>query len=242
VRLGAGSVLESHVVVDGDTELGEDSHVFPFASIGRVPQDLKYRGERTALRIGRRNTIREAVTVHLGTAGGGGVTSIGDGNLIMAYAHVAHDCRVGNATILANGATLAGHVLVEDHATVGAYSGVHQFCRVGRHAFIGGYSVITKDVLPFSKTVGNRACIYGLNLVGLRRRGFSAEQIAGLRQAYRTLLQSGLNTAEALASLESRGPHTQEARILIEFIRASSRGVILKRRGATLDDPDEEEG
>ncbi len=240
VRIGAGSVIESHVVIEGDTELGEGNHVFSFASLGRVPQDLKYRGERTFLQIGRHNTIREAVTVHLGTAGGGGVTALGDGNLLMAYAHVAHDCRVGNATILANGATLAGHVLVDDHATVGAYSGVHQFCRVGCHSFIGGFSVITKDVLPFSKTVGNRACIYGLNVLGLRRRGFSAERIAALRHAYRTLLQSRLNTTEAVARLEAEGPHTPEARTLVEFIRGSSRGVILKRRGRGLEDEEEE--
>ena len=240
VRVGAGCVIDSHVVIDGDTEIGEDNHVFSFASIGRPPQDLKYRGEPTRLRIGRRNTIREFVTLHLGTAGGGGLTSVGDDNLLMAYSHVAHDCHVGNGTILAHGATLAGHVLVEDFATVGAYSGVHQFCRVGRHGFIGGFSVVTKDVLPFSKTVGNRACIYGLNVVGLRRRGLSSEAIAALRQAFRVLLQSRLNASAAVARLEADGPHSEEVQGLLAFIRSSQRGVILKRRGRGNDDAEDE--
>jgi UDP-N-acetylglucosamine acyltransferase len=223
--------VDSHAVIEGDTELGEDNHVFSFASIGRVPQDLKFKGEHSVLRIGRRNTIREFATVHLGTRGGGGVTSIGDDNLLMAYAHVAHDCRIGNRTILANGATLAGHVLVDDDATVGAYSGIHQFCRVGRHAFVGGFTVATKDVLPFSKTVGNRAHIYGLNLVGLRRRGVPAFTIAALRAAFRTLLQSRLNTADAVARLLADGAvEVAEVRALVEFIRTSKRGVVMKRR------------
>ncbi len=240
VRIGARSVIDSHAVIEGDTELGEENHVFSFASIGRVPQDLKFRGEHSVLRIGHRNVIREFVTVHLGTRGGGGVTAIGDDNLLMAYAHVAHDCRIGNRTILANGATLAGHVLVEDFATVGAYSGIHQFCRVGPHAFVGGFTVATKDVLPFSKIAGNRAHIYGLNLVGLRRRGFGAATIAALRGAFRTLLQSRLNTADAVARLEAEDAvHVPEVRALVEFIRSSTRGVVLKRRGHTADEAGE---
>jgi UDP-N-acetylglucosamine acyltransferase len=238
--VGKGSVIDSHVVIEGDTELGEANRVFSFASIGRPPQDLKYRGEPTRLRIGHRNSFRESVTVHLGTAGGGGLTSIGDDNLIMAQAHVAHDCHVGSHTILANAATLAGHVTVEDYATVGAYSGVHQFCRVGRHGFIGGFSVVTQDVLPFSKTVGNRACIFGLNAVGLRRRGFSAERIAALRQAYRVLLQSRLNASEAVARLRAEGPMSEDVALLVEFIESSARGVILKRRGRGAEDEDDE--
>ncbi len=242
VRIGARSVIDAHAVIEGDTELGEDNHVFSFASVGRVPQDLKFRGEHSILRIGHRNTVRECVTIHVGTRGGGGITSIGDDNLLMAYAHVAHDCRVGNHTILANGATLAGHVAVEDYATVGAYSGIHQFCRVGRHSFVGGFTVATKDVLPFSKTVGNRACIYGLNLVGLRRRGFPAETIAALRQAFRTLLQSRLNTTEAVRHLAAEGAAAApEVRTLVEFIRSSQRGVVLKRRGRLSDDEGDEE-
>ena len=230
VRLGAATLLESHVVIDGDTEVGAGNRFCPFASIGLVPQDLKYRGEPSRLVIGERNVFREFVTVHLGTAGGGMVTRIGSDNLLMAYAHVAHDCSVGDHAILANGATLAGHVTVQDWATVGAFSGVHQFCRVGAHAFVGGYTVVTKDVLPYSKVAGNRACIYGLNNVGLTRRGFGREAMAAIRGAYRILLQSRLNTAEAVERIESEGGSTPEARLVLEFIRSSKRGVILKRR------------
>jgi UDP-N-acetylglucosamine acyltransferase len=229
VRIGAGTRLESHVVIQGDTTLGRDNHLFPFCSLGQVPQDLKYRGEPTTLVIGDRNTIREYVTIHVGTDGGGGVTRVGSHNLLMAGVHVAHDCQVGDATIFGNGATLAGHVEVARHANVGAFSGVHQYCRVGTYAFVGGYTVATKDVLPYSKTVGNRARIYGPNVVGLARRGFSPESIAAIRRAFRILLQSRLNTQDALARLEAEGPHTPEVRTLVDFIRSSSRGVILKR-------------
>jgi UDP-N-acetylglucosamine acyltransferase len=229
VSIGARSILESHVVVDGDTTIGQGNHFFPFCSIGLAPQDLKYRGEDTRVMIGDRNVLREGVTVHKGTTGGGRLTRIGSDNLLMAYAHVAHDCLVGDHTILANGATLAGHVEVADGATIGAYSGVHQFCRVGLHAFMGGYTVATKDVLPYSKTVGNRACIFGLNSVGLTRKGFAAETVAALRHAYRILLQSRLNTSEALARLEAEA-QTDEVKGIVAFIKASKRGVILKRR------------
>jgi UDP-N-acetylglucosamine acyltransferase len=216
-------------VVQGQTRIGRQNHLFPFCSIGQVPQDLKFRGEVSSLEIGDRNVLREYVTVHVGTSGGGGVTRIGSDNLFMAHAHVAHDCQVGSHTIFANGATLAGHVAVADHATIGAFSGVHQFCRVGAHAFVGGYTVVTKDVLPFSKTVGNRARINGANSVCLARRGFSAEAIAAVRQAFRVLLVSRLNTQDALVRLEAEGPHTPEVQAMVEFIRTSERGVILKR-------------
>jgi UDP-N-acetylglucosamine acyltransferase len=229
VRLGAGTILESHVVIDGDTRVGRDNHFFPFSSVGLVPQDLKYHGEESRLEIGDRNSIREFVTIHRGTEGGGGLTRIGSDNLIMAYAHVAHDCLVGNHVIFANGATLAGHVEVFDWATIGAYSGVHQFCRVGMHAFLGGYTVATKDVLPYSKTVGNRARIYGVNTIGLVRRGFSPETIASIRAAYRVLLQSRLTTSEALARLDADASLVPDARMVVEFIRSSTRGAILKR-------------
>jgi UDP-N-acetylglucosamine acyltransferase len=229
VRLGAGTVLESHAVVQGRTTLGPGNLLYPFCSLGQVPQDLKYKGELARLEIGARNVFREFVTVHIGTAGGGGVTRIGSENLFMAHAHVAHDCQVGDRTIFANGATLAGHVEVADHATIGAFSGVHQFCRVGVHAFLGGYTVATKDVLPFSKTVGNRARIYGANTVGLTRRGFSPDAILAIRRAFRVLLQSRLNTQGALERLEQEGPHTPEVQAMLEFIRSSQRGVILKR-------------
>ncbi len=230
VRLGRGTILDSHVVVGGDTTLGGGNHLYPFSSIGLAPQDLKYQGEASRLVIGDGNTFREFVTVHRGTAGGGMVTRIGSGNLFMTEVHVAHDCQVGSHTIFANAATLAGHVEVQDWVTIGAFSGVHQFCRVGAHAFVGGYTVVTKDVLPYSKTVGNRARIYGVNIVGLTRRGFSREAMEAIRQAYRLLLQSQLNTSAALDRLTREGPKTPEVQQIIEFIRSSARGVILKRR------------
>jgi UDP-N-acetylglucosamine acyltransferase len=229
VRLGAGTVLDSHVVVGGATTIGVGNRFFPFASIGLAPQDLKYRGEPTRLVIGDRNVFREFVTIHRGTQGGGGVTRIGSDNLFQAYAHVGHDCAIGSHAICAHGATLGGHVEVHDWATVGAFSGVHQFCRVGTHSFVGGYTVVTKDVLPFSKTVGNRACIYGINAVGLTRRGFTPERTAAIRGAFRVLLQSRLNTTEAIRRLEVESPGPDVAAIL-GFIRSSKRGVILKRR------------
>ncbi len=229
VVLGAGTRLESHVVIEGDTRVGRDNHFFPFCSIGLAPQDLKYHGELSRVEIGDRNSIREFVTLHRGTEGGGGVTRLGSDNLLMAYTHVAHDCQVGSHVIFANGATLAGHVEVADWATVGAHSGIHQFCRVGTHAFLGGYTVATKDVLPYSKTVGNRARIYGVNTLGLVRRGFAPEVIASIRKAYRVLLQSRLTTTEALARLEADPDLAPEARTVVDFIRSSPRGAILKR-------------
>jgi UDP-N-acetylglucosamine acyltransferase len=226
VRLGARVRLESHVVVDGRTEIGDDTHVFPFASVGLAPQDLKYRGEPAETRIGRRNRVREFVTIHRGTEGGGMLTSVGDDCLIMAQAHVAHDCHVGSNVIMANAATLAGHVTVEDGANVGAYSGVHQFCRVGREAYVGGYSVVVKDALPFALTVGNHAKCYGLNTVGMKRRGYPSETIEALHHAFRLLLTSKLNTTQAVAAIreELRGP--AEVEELLRFIETSQRGVV----------------
>jgi UDP-N-acetylglucosamine acyltransferase len=239
VRIGRHNRIGASTVIDGWTTIGDRNEIFPMVSIGLIPQDMKFGGEPTRLVIGDRNVIREFVTIHRGTAGGGGVTEIGDRNLFMAYAHVAHDCHVGNETIFANGATLAGHVLVEDFATVGAFSGVHQFCRVGRHAFIGGYSVVTKDALPFAKTVGNRARIYGLNTIGLVRRQFSPDSIAKLRRAYRYLLHS--NTSRALAQIE-RDPSLQceEVRYVVDFIKSSHRGVGLRRPIRRLEEVVEE--
>jgi UDP-N-acetylglucosamine acyltransferase len=235
VRIGRNCRVGASAVIDGLTEIGDGNEIFPMASVGLIPQDLKFGGEATRLVIGNRNVIREFVTIHRGTAGGGGLTRIGDHNLFMAYAHIAHDCHVGNETIFANGATLAGHVLVEDYATVGAFSGVHQYCRVGRHAFIGGYSVVTKDALPFAKTVGNRARIYGVNTIGLVRRKFSQESIAKLRRAYRHLLHS--NTSRALAQIE-RDPSLRcdEVQYVVDFIRTSTRGVGLRRPSRRLEE------
>jgi UDP-N-acetylglucosamine acyltransferase len=240
--VGANSVIGSYVkvgkrcrigassVIDGFTEIGDETEIFPFASIGLIPQDLKFRGEETYLRIGRRNIFREFVTIHRGTRGGGGETTIGDRNVFMAYAHVAHDCHIGNDTIFGNNATLGGHVFVDDFAIISAGSGVHQFCRIGRHAFIGGYSVVVKDALPYAKTVGNRARIYGLNTLGLMRRGFTQEVIGKLKRAFRYLLQSRLNTTRALQQIEQdTSLACPEVQYLIEFIRTSQRGALLRR-------------
>jgi UDP-N-acetylglucosamine acyltransferase len=226
VRLGQRVRLESHVVVDGRTEVGDDTHVFPFASLGLAPQDLKYRGEPAETRVGRRNRIREFVTVHRGTEGGGMLTSIGDDCLVMAQAHVAHDCHVGDRVIMANAATLAGHVEVEDGANVGAYSGVHQFCRVGREAYVGGYSVVVKDALPFALTVGNHAKCYGLNTVGMKRRGYPQETVEALHHAFRLLLSSRLNTTQALSRIREELRGSPEVEELLRFIETSRRGVV----------------
>ncbi len=193
--------LESHVVIDGKTRIGAETRIFPFVSIGLAPQDLKYGGEETRTEIGVRNHIREFTTVHRGT-GGGGLTKIGDDNLLMAQAHVAHDCRIGNNVIMANAATLAGHVEISDRANIGAYSGVHQFCRVGYEAFVGGYSVVVKDAMPFAIIQGNHAKCYGLNRVGMKRRGYSKDVIKNLNHAFHLLLTSKLNTEQALAKIK----------------------------------------
>jgi UDP-N-acetylglucosamine acyltransferase len=230
VRIGKNCRIGASAVVDGWTEIGDETEIFPFASIGLIPQDMKFRGEKTRLVIGRRNIFREFVTIHRGTRGGGGVTTIGNHNLFMAYVHIAHDCHVGNDTIFANTATLGGHVEVEDFANISAGSGVHPFCRVGRHAFIGGYSVVTKDALPFARTVGNRARIYDLNTIGLVRRGFSPDVISKLKRTFRYLLQSKLNTTSALHQIQQdRSLACAEVQYLLDFIRSSSRGVILRR-------------
>ena len=230
VRIGKHCQVGASAVIDGWTEIGDGTKIFPFASIGLMPQDLKYRGEETRVVIGRKNIFREFVTIHRGTQGGGGLTVIGDQNLFMAYVHVAHDCRIGNNTIFGNAATLGGHVWVEDFATISAFSGVHQFCRVGEHAFIGGYSVVTKDAMPYAKTVGNRARNYGLNTIGLMRRGFTEETLSKLKRAYRYLLVSKLTTSRALRQIEEDDSlNCPEVQYLVEFVRSSARGVILRR-------------
>ena len=227
VVLGDGVRLESHVVIGGKTTIGSGTHVFPFAAIGLEPQDLKYAGEPTATEIGQRNQIREFVTIHRGTSGGGGTTRIGDDNLFMAQAHVAHDCQLGNEIIMANGATLAGHVRIEDRANIGAYSGVHQFCRVGLEAFVGGYSVVVKDAPPFATIQGNHAKCYGLNTLGMKRRGYSKEAIQNLNHAFHLLLSAKLNTTQALERICTEIEGSAEVDILVEFIKTSKRGVVL---------------
>ena len=229
VRVGKRCRIDSSVVIDGWTEIGDGTRIYPMASIGLAPQDLKYKGERTRLVVGMRNTIREFATINRGTAGGGGETTIGNDNLLMAYVHVAHDCHIGSHTIFGPHATLGGHVSVEDYSNVSAGSAVHQFCRVGKYAFIGGYSVVTKDALPFGRTIGGRpARIFGVNSIGLSRRGFTPGTIDQLKRAYRYLLQA--NTTRALTQIEKDATLTSpEVRYLVEFIRTSQRGVILRR-------------
>jgi len=226
VSIGSGVRLDSHVVVDGKTSIGEDTHVYPFVSIGLAPQDLKYAGEPTATEIGKRNHIREFVTIHRGTAGGGGLTKIGDDNLFMAQAHVAHDCQIGNSVIMANAATLAGHVAIADRANVGAYSGVHQFCRVGLEAFVGGYSVVVKDAPPFAIIQGNHAKCFGLNRVGMKRRGYGRDTIEKLNHAYHLLLSSKLNTTQAVEKIREEIKDCKEVDLLVDFIETSKRGVV----------------
>jgi UDP-N-acetylglucosamine acyltransferase len=227
VTIGAGTSVGPHVRIEGPTQIGERNQFIGQASVGTAPQDVKYRGEKTELRIGNDNVFREFVTLNRGTVGGGGITTIGSGNFFMAYSHVAHDCHVGDTTIFANNATLAGHVDVGDFSTIGAFSAVHQFCRVGDHAFIGGGSICTQDVLPFVKTVGNRpAKTYGVNNIGLERKGFTKETIEALQRAYRILTRSKMLMQDALAKIESELGFHSEVRYLVEFVRESKRGVI----------------
>jgi UDP-N-acetylglucosamine acyltransferase len=226
VVLGAGVRVESHAVLDGRTRIGDGTHIYPFASIGLAPQDLKYRGEAAETRIGARNQIREFVTIHRGTEGGGMLTAIGDDCLIMAQAHVAHDCLVGDRVIMANAATLAGHVSVASGANIGAYSGVHQFCRIGREAYVGGYSVVVKDALPFALTVGNHAKCYGLNKEGMRRRNYPRATVAALHHAFHLLLASRLNTSQAVERIRAEIKDSPETEELLNFIETSQRGVV----------------
>jgi len=227
VTIGAGTVIGPHVRIEGPTTIGERNRFIGQSSIGTEPQDLKYRGEKTELRIGNENVVREFVTINRGTTGGGGITTIGSSNFFMAYSHVAHDCHIGSNTIFANNATLAGHVDVGDYATIGAFSAVHQFCKVGDHAFIGGGSICTQDVLPYVKTVGSRpAKTYGINTIGLERKGFTKETIDALQRAYRLLTRSKLPLQQALDRIEAELGSSAEVREFAEFIRTSHRGVI----------------
>jgi len=225
VTIGDDCVLDSHIVIEGPTTIGNSNRFFPFCVIGVQPQDLKFHGEETFLTIGSHNQFREYVNVHRGTKGGGAHTRIGDHNFLMVGAHIAHDCILGSHIIMANAATLAGHVTIEDHASIGAYSGVHQFCRVGQHGYVGGYSVITKDVLPYSKTVSDRNTqAYGVNAIGLERKGFTEDQIHNIKAAFRLLLQSKLNTSQAVEAIRQHAP-APEVEVLLNFIETSTRGV-----------------
>lgn len=225
VTIGRGTRIGSHVVIEGETEIGEGCQIFHHAIIGVQPQDLKYRGEEARVRIGPQTVIREFATVHRGTAGGGGITAIGSRNYVMAYAHIAHDCLLGDDVVMASLSALAGHVVIEEHAIIGGLVGIHQFVRIGRYALVGACSAVLQDIPPYVKAQGNRAKPYGLNTVGLRRHGFSAGVINRLKQAYRIVFLSGLNTTQALARIEEELPSCPEVDHFVKFIRDSERGI-----------------
>jgi UDP-N-acetylglucosamine acyltransferase len=227
VEIGPRTRLMANLYMEGPTNIGEDNIFFPYSTVGVASQDKKYKGERAFTRIGSRNTIREFVTIHRGTQGGGLLTEIGDANLLMAYTHVAHDVKIGSGTVLDNAVTLAGHVTVGDNATISAFSGVHQFCRIGRESFIGGYSVVTQDVMPFASVVSEREIrVFGANRVGLERRNFSKEAIESLQTAFRLLTRAGLNTTQAIEKIQAEVEPCPEIAELLAFIASSQRGVI----------------
>jgi UDP-N-acetylglucosamine acyltransferase len=227
VEIGARTRLMGNLFVEGPASIGEDNIFFPYSTVGVASQDKKYKGERSFTHIGSRNTIREFVTIHRGTEGGGLHTRIGNDNLLMAYTHIAHDVTVGNSCIMGNAVTIAGHVTVGDNATISAFSGVHQFCRVGRHSFIGGYSVVTQDVMPFASVVSEREIrVFGANREGLERRGFMRDSIESLQTAFRLLTRAGLNTGQAIERIQADVPPCPEIDELLAFIASSPRGVI----------------
>ena len=227
VTIGPRTRLMAHVYLEGKLTIGADNIFYPYCSCGAAPQDKKYQGEPSETRIGNGNSIREFVTINRGTEGGGMITAIGDGNLLMAYVHVAHDVLIHNHTILANGVTFAGHVVVEDYANIGGLSAIHQFCRIGRHAIVGSYSVIKQNVLPYSITASDHKVeVYGANRIGMERHGYSSDSIEPLQQAFRILTRAGLNTTQALNRIEEEIPRTPEVKELLDFIRASSRGFL----------------
>jgi UDP-N-acetylglucosamine acyltransferase len=225
VRIGKGCRVKSHVVIEGRTTLGEGNVLFQFATVGSVPQDLKYKGEPSELIIGNYNTIREFVSLNPGTAGGGMVTRLGDGNLLMMYCHIAHDCILGSHNIIANGATLGGHVVIEDYVIVGGLVGIHQFTKVGQGAILGAGSMVSKDVPPYCNATGDRARLHGLNIEGLKRRGFGREKIEALRKAYRIMFRSKLKTRAAIVKIRQELSGYAEAQQLVTFVENSQRGI-----------------
>ena len=226
VEIGEHTVIGPHVIIKGHTRIGRENRIFQFSSLGEVPQDKKYAGEPTRLEIGDRNTIREFCTFNLGTAQDAGVTRIGDDNWIMAYVHIAHDCQVGNKTTFANNAQLAGHVVVEDWAILGGYTGVHQFCRVGAHVMTAVGTVVLQDIPPYLMAAGNTAQPYGINVEGLKRRGFTAESLSALKRAYRTLYKSGLLLEEAKIKLAEEAKTQPDVQRFVDFLAVSKRGII----------------
>lgn len=225
VSIGAGTIIGPHAVIEGWTEIGRDNRIFQFASIGAAPQDLKFHGEKTTLRLGDRNTVREFVTLHRGTESGGGETVVGSDNLFLAYSHIAHDCRVGNRVILSNGATLAGHVHVDDYAILSGLCAVHQFTRIGAHAMVAGGAMVNQDVAPYTIVQGDRAKTVGINLVGLQRRGFSEAAIRSIKKAYKLIFRSRLRIEEALERISLELGEGPELKVLTDFVRHSQRGV-----------------
>lgn len=229
VSIGGGTRLEAHVCVQGLVTIGRECRFSPFTVIGGAPQDISYQGEGTGIEIGDRNVFREFITVHRGTVKGGGITRIGSDNYFMAYSHIAHDCRIGEHIVFMNGVTLGGHVEVDDFAQISAFTGVHQFCRIGRHAFVGGYSVITQDVLSFCKVAGSRPpLLYGLNAIGLRRSDFSRDRIQALKAIFKLIFYSDLNTSQALKRIESECQDSPDRTEILSFIRGSKRGIVKK--------------
>ncbi|MGB8516882.1 MAG: acyl-ACP--UDP-N-acetylglucosamine O-acyltransferase [Gallionella sp.] len=226
VEIGSGTVIGPHVVINGHTRIGKNNHVFQFCSLGEIPQDKKYAGEPTRLEIGDNNTIREFCTFNVGTAQDVGVTRVGNDNWIMAYVHIAHDCQVGSHTIMANGATLAGHVHVEDWVIIGGLSGVHQFVRIGAHAMTGFQSRLTQDVPPYVTVAGNPVQAHGINSEGLKRRGYSAASIAAIKNAYKILYKSGLSFDEAKVALQEQVGEHAELQLLVDFLASSQRGIV----------------
>ncbi len=225
VCLRKGTKLMSNVVIEGNTEIGEDCTIYPFASIGLPPQDLKYKGERTGVKIGSSNIIREYTTIHRASVSGDGLTEIGDKNFLMAYVHIAHDCKIGNSVIMANAATLAGHVTVEDYAVIGGLVAVHQFTRIGAYAMVGGFSGIGQDIPPYTIASGARAKLFGLNTVGLKRHGFSDSTINAIKKAYKILFREKRTLKDALKKVQEELPYTDEIRHLLEFIEKNKRGM-----------------
>lgn len=239
VRIGRDSSIGPHSVIEGCTTIGCENEIFQFASVGAIPQDKKYQGEDSSLAIGDRNTIREFATLNIGTTGGGMVTRIGNDNLFMVYSHVGHDCQIGNNVILANCATLAGHVILEDYVGVGGLAAIHQFTRIGESAYLGGGAMVSLDVPPYCMAQGDRARLFGLNLIGLKRRGFGEEQLGALKKAYRTFFAEGLTLKEAIDRTRQEQAASPEAVHLAEFIASSQRGICRPRRNTGQEDEDD---
>lgn len=225
VVINSGTRLISNVVVEGSTEIGEDCIIHPFATIGVPPQDLKYKNEKTGVKIGKKNIIREYVSIHRASVGGDGLTEVGDSNFLMAYVHIAHDCKIGNSTVMANAATLAGHVHIENYAVIGGLVAVHQYTRIGAYSMVGGFSGIGQDIPPYTMASGARAKLYGLNAIGLKRHGFSDEAINTLKKAYKILFREKRTLKEALKKIKSELPETPEIKHLLEFIEKNKRGI-----------------